>query len=184
MNKKSKKLIVCLVIFVFSMSCNTINSQKISHNDNEQSLTLPQNGNNTYPISEIDAETLCKKLKEIKKIPYDPRKITGDPIYDGLISQGKKAIPCLINKITDTTLIADPRSAPQVLDFRVGDAAVFILLIITEQNWQPEKMLSSDYAKKWESDGVYAYFAYVEDISNRKKLQQWWSKWAKENLSK
>jgi hypothetical protein len=95
------------------------------------------------------------------------------------MQKGREAVPCLIEKITDTTRMKDPRTAPKVPNFRVGDAAVFMLLYITRENWQPETMLSPEYAKYWETEGVYSYFAFVEKPQNRKKIQQWWKDWKK-----
>lgn len=80
--------------------------------------------------------------------------------------------------------MADPRTAPKIQDFRVGDAAIWILLHITKEGWQPDTMLSPKYAELWKTEGVYAYFEYVEKPENRKKIQIWWKNWMKENLDK
>lgn len=126
-------------------------------------------------LSQRSDLSLCYRLAQLKKIPYDTRKPAGDPVYDELIAAGKGAIPCLIDKITDTTLIPDPREGdPHVAEFRVGDAAVFILMIITGVDSHPEQMLPRKYANLWEEEGIYAYFYYVEKASNRRQLQAWW----------
>jgi hypothetical protein len=124
--------------------------------------------------------SLCYRLAQLKNIPYDSSKPAGDPVYDELIAAGKQAIPCLIDKITDTSIIPDPREGdPVITDFRVGDAAVFMLMIITGVEAHPEKMLPPRYAKLWKEEGIYSYFSYVEKPSNRRQLQVWWRNWVK-----
>jgi hypothetical protein len=129
----------------------------------------------------MDVESLCERLSSIRKIPYrDPK--NSDPIYDALIAKGNEAIPCLVDKVIDVTEMSDPREAPPVEGYTVGDTAVFILLAITNQRNHPEIMLPPKYAKLWETEGIYSYFAYVEKLENRKKVQQWWKHWMAENL--
>jgi len=131
----------------------------------------------------LTEKELCKRLRELKKIPYEENKVAGDPIYDGLMSQGRKAIPCLIEKVTDPRVIEDPREGdPHIHGFTVGDAAVFLLMNITGVDEHPEAMLPPEFAKQWTSQGIYSYFAYVEKPHNRLALQNWWRNWAKKNL--
>jgi hypothetical protein len=155
-----------------------VSQNKIIQETNKTDIQI-ESKNSNFVDNDVDVASLCNKLHELKQMPYDPSEKSDDSIYNGLMQKGKEAIPCLIEKIADTTLMNDPRQAPHIQDFRVGDAAVFMLLYITKENWQPETMLSPEYAKNWESDGVYAYFAYVEKSQNRKKLQQWWKNWMK-----
>ena len=129
----------------------------------------------------LDAETLCQRLQEIKHIPYHSSLPSEDPIYLGLMEAGEKAIPCLVEKITDTKVIDDPNDASQVIGFTVGDAATFMLLYITNEDWQPGSMFPQVVAKQWKSEGVYAYYAYVEKPKNRRAFQQWWKMWMKKS---
>ncbi len=122
------------------------------------------------------ADKHCAHLDEMKRMPTKD-KIAGDRIYDGLMRQGGKAIPCLISRITDTRVMPDPREVPHVRDFKVGDAALFMLHRITKipfTDAMPEEVM-----KDWETDGVYAYFRYVESAKNRKIIKKWWQKKAK-----
>lgn len=50
----------------------------------------------------------------------------------------------------------DPRQAPVYRDFRVGDAAFFVLLRITKVPF--EEMLPTQVRSELEDEGVYAYF--------------------------
>ena len=96
-------------------------------------------------------------------------------------------MPCLIEKITDTTTMPDPRySVPHVQYYVVGDTAVFILLrILSRDDTEWKKLmigsLPPKYADEWETNGVYAYFNYVSDPRNRTQLKNWWKKWLTEN---
>lgn len=127
--------------------------------------------------------SLCEQLNKIRKLPSrDPS--DSDPIYEAIIARGEEAIPCLVEKITDESLMPDPREAPPYQNYKVGDTAYFLLLRITQKDDDIAKMLPPKYAKLWATEGVYAYFAYVEKMENRKELQRFWRDWMKENLKK
>lgn len=179
----SRPMFVVIVLGMIA-SCSFIKSHNETSNITNIALITPHQSGANESSSVEDVASLCEKLDELKKIPYSYGEVADDPIYDGLVSKDIKAIPCLVDKITDTKLMDDPRTAPHVGDFRVGDAAIFMLLMITKEEWQPETMLSPEYAKLWKTEGVYAYFAYVEKPANRKKIQLWWKNWMKENLDK
>jgi hypothetical protein len=130
--------------------------------------------------AETEAERLCARLSETKGWPAKNERINDD-VYNGLIKQGKAALPCLVNRIADTTKMRDPRPDPLYLNFRVGDAAFFLAHQIA--NVPLEQMLPANVQTRWKEEGVYAYFRYVEKAANRKVLQNKWKIWLKENLS-
>ncbi|MGH9843662.1 MAG: hypothetical protein ACREEM_33415 [Blastocatellia bacterium] len=127
-----------------------------------------------------EAEQLCARLSKTKGWPAKNESVS-DEIYNGLIKQGKAALPCLINRITATAMMRDPRPGPIHLDFRVGDAAFFLVHEIT--GVPLEQMLPDQIKRRWGKEGVYAYFKYVEKTVNRKALQNRWKAWLKENPS-
>lgn len=173
---------ICLLLSTSIISCKSTRSGAHAEDDaGVQAIPYPQA--TASPVA-ADAEELCERLAELKVIPYWPGEVAGDPIYDGLVNAGNGAIPCLVNKITDTTLMDDPRTAPKIQDFTVGDAAVFMLLYITEEPWQPETMFPPKFAELWKTEGVYAYFEFVKKPENRKKIQAWWKNWMRKNLHK
>lgn len=133
----------------------------------------------TTTSSPIDVKGLCARLGEMKDMPYHPGQRNDDPIYNGLMDAGASAIPCLIEKIVDTTPMQDPNKSPSVSGFVVGDAATFMLLYITRVPWQPESMFPPSVAKTWTSRGIFAYYAYTEKPANRRAFQQWWKDWYK-----
>ncbi len=194
MEKKKKmsmsNFVVLLVILqlTFVCSCSSVNSANhrdsninsispVAYNEETKSQTADdvQPKENTF-----DVESLCNELRNIKRMPHEAQETADDPIYDGLIAMGVKAIPCLVEKVTDTTVIEDPREAPHVHGFTVGDAAVFMLHRITKE--PIEEILVGNYKDEWKTNGVYAYFSYVEKLENRKKIQLWWKNWMKENF--
>jgi len=181
MKKKSISMnIFMIVVSVISISCGSVGSQSENTFNSSENLSVFPKA--TASLDPSSTSLLCERLAELKEIPYYPGEVSEDPIYNGLMKAGDKAIPCLIEKITDTTRIDDPRIAPHIQDFTVGDAAVWLLLYVTKMEWQPETMFPPEYAKRWKTEGVYAYFAYVEKPANRKRIQMWWKTWMKENL--
>lgn len=131
-------------------------------------------------------ENLCKRLSEIKALPNKEPNET-DPIYESLIARGDAALPCLIDKIADAKKMRDPRQAPVWQHYAVGDTAVFVILHIVssgnDDRWEELMLasLSQPYREEWKTNGIYAYFNYVSEPPNRKKLQVWWRNWLKEN---
>lgn len=133
-------------------------------------------------ISQMSASELCNRLISIDTLPTRDPNIT-DPIYESLIAKGEEALPCLIEKITDTTSVPDPRySVPPWQHYKVGDTAVFVLLDIAsagDDAWERlmRESLPKKSAEEWETNGIYAYFNYVSEPKNRKELQRWWKNW-------
>jgi len=138
-------------------------------------------------IASFTSSQLCARLISVDTLPTWEPEIT-DPIYEGLIAKGDDAIPCLIEKISDTTPMPDPRySVPHWQNFVVGDTAVFILLDIqSKRDWSIWERLMNEnlpqkYKEEWKTNGIYTYFNYVSELKNRKELQRSWRKWLKEN---
>ena len=181
---------LCAVSFVFSIACTR--PHLISENSREpepEFKTTPEIINCPIPIhiAGMSAPELCNRLISIDTLPDKEPAVT-NPIYESLILKGDEAIPCLVENISDTTPIPDPRySVTHWQHFAVGDTAVFILLKILskDENSKWEKlmleMLPPKYAAEWESNGVYAYFNYVSEERNRKVLRKWWIQWLKQN---
>lgn len=128
------------------------------------------------------AEALCKRLSEIKNMPFKREKVS-DEVYSGLAELNEAAIPCLIEKLTDTTRMPDPRHEPTFSDFfTVGDAAFFTLIRLVDVPF--EKVLPDEVMSKWKERGLYAYFEYVQKDENRKKLQIKWRTWYRERANR
>jgi len=173
-------LVLGLVGFGVIATFNTGKPLTSSERNADDFLTPPAPSRSPELIND-SSELLCSRLSEIKKIPHrDPK--DSDPIFDAILSKGNEAVPCLVDKLTDTTLMDDPREAPPYQDFRVGDTAFFILAKLTKRDGQLRELLPPQYEKRWKTEGVYAYFSYVENAANRKKIQIWWKNWMKNNL--
>ena len=172
-----------LIVATVAFSCSSSQLSKVE--SEKRSVEIVGNPRPTLSMSNTPSARssfdLCKRLGELKKIPYEKNEVADDPVFDGLMKQGQRAIPCLIDRVIDTHVIEDPRDGdPHIHGFTVGDAAVFMLLNITDV--QPEAMLPPEFAQHWNDQGIYSYFAYVEKRQNRKVLQNWWRNWAKKNL--
>lgn len=180
MLKKTTQKVICCLLALGVLGC----SESSSNTNDAVTKTYPspqliEKERSIY--MDESAESLCKRLHEIKKLPYrDPNDT--DPIYEALIAKGREAMPCLIEKITDECPMPDPREAPPWQNYKVGDTAVFILVDIASNDEDfILKMLPPKYRQEWETNGVYAYFNYVFEPSNRRELQKWWRNWMKKN---
>lgn len=190
---KSVSIIFIVSIIIAAAGCSS--AEPDGNNSASQNVTRatpePEPTKFVLPAEYLDAspEELCARLAEVTILPYRDSNST-DPIYDAMVAKGNDAIPCLIEKISDTTKMSDPREAPKWQNYAVGDTAVFILLrILTEdktEKWERMflDMLPPKYREEWKTNGVYAYFNYVSESNNRKELQRWWQKWAKDNIAR
>lgn len=124
--------------------------------------------------AELNGADYCARLYQIKSLPRHDEPID-DGAYNELIDAGEKAIPCLIEKITDTTEMEDPRCPRFTDNFKVGDMAYFVLLDIGGIGF--EQMLPAETQELIKTEGAFAYHWYVEEEGNRDRLQDRLKEW-------
>ena len=112
---------------------------------------------------------LCARLAEVRVLPFKDESVD-DPVYNGLVSLGRNAVPCLIGEITNTKLTHDPRKAPHYGNVKVGDVAFWILGRIVTLRY--DKLFPQDVSKRFADEGVYAYFDWINKPGHRTLLQQ------------
>jgi hypothetical protein len=98
-----------------------------------------------------------------------------DDAYLALMGAGDAVLPCLIDRISDTTPMPDPRMAPRYGGTVVGDVAVFMLTRKTGRDFT--EFLPDDVKASYAIRGVYAYFDYVAEPAHRRDLQERWREW-------
>ena len=125
----------------------------------------------------LNAQTRCDRLSEIRIMPFKDERVD-DPAYYSLIEAGQSALPCLIAKVTDTRKMHDPRQAPGYagIEARVGDVAYFMLVRIANLDFI--EMFPVKVQESYKTEGVYAYFEFVQKHRNRawlrRKLDRWY----------
>jgi hypothetical protein len=92
-----------------------------------------------------------------------------DSAYRDLIDAGEAVLPCLIEKVADSTGMADPRGIPGPTDTRIGDVAYFVLSRISNLDFI--ELLPTYVQKEYQTEGVFAYHRYVAKRENRLKLK-------------
>ncbi len=128
----------------------------------------------SIPKEMIVAKALCNSISEIKFLSVE-NETGNDETYDALIEAGESVVPCLIEKITDTTIMPDPRGTRVSKETKVGDVAYFVLIDITKLDFT--EMLPDKVKEKFKVEGVYAYHDYIERKGSRKRLQERLIKW-------
>lgn len=169
------KLISLFAFFILSVSCGSPAHTPESRNGNSSERPLQASSPNK--LSRQESQALCERIAEIKELPFDPEERGIDSVYDAFMDAGESVVPCLITKVSDTTSMRDPRSAPRYpdIDNKIGDVAYFILLDITKLDIV--EFLPPNVKASFEVDGVYAYFKYVKTRENRLKLQDRLFEW-------
>jgi len=128
----------------------------------------------TTHLCSADGKDPCDRLNEIKELPFKNEAVQ-DEVYNSLVMLREKAIPCLIDKLTDTTPMKDPRKVPPCERFAVGDAAHCVLTDITKVPF--EEFLPTAVKERYLEIGADAYFEYVQRPENRVQLQKRWGAW-------
>lgn len=158
-------LLIAALIFVLSLATSCGSSFHANSVTPKFEATPP-------PV--INVDSLCDRIVDIKILPHKDEPVD-DPAYNALLGAGEKAIPCLIRKITDKTVMTDPRQAPKVTGVRVGDVAYFLFVDFGKLDFV--ELLPPDARKKYARDGVYGYFEQIDEGNNRKNLQESAFKW-------
>ena len=127
-----------------------------------------------------DAKALCNRIAEIKQLT-DRVESGVDATYDALVKAGEAIVPCLIEKITDTKIMPDPRCPTISGATKVGDVAYFVLVRITKIGFV--EFLPADVQQKSKTEGVYAYHDYIERKGKRKQLQSKLREWYRKKQS-
>ena len=110
---------------------------------------------------------LCNRVAQIRGLPLKAD-FGGDAAYQAIVGAGETVVTCLIQKVTDTTPMHDPR-CPPIARTTVGDVAYFVLTDITKLDFV--ELLPADVQKNYETYGAYAYHAYIRRKGARRQLQ-------------
>jgi hypothetical protein len=126
-------------------------------------------------ISEhANAQNLCDRVSEIRIMPFKDE-LVDDAAYYSLIEAGESALPCLIAKVTDTRKMRDPRQSPRYDGTRVGDVAYFMLMRIAKFDFI--EVFPAKVREKYKTEGIYAYFEFVQKKRSRVWLQRKLNGW-------
>ena len=123
---------------------------------------------------QANAQNLCDRVSEIRIMPFKGERVD-DAAYYSLIEAGESALPCLIAKVTDVRKTRDPRQAPTYSDVRVGDVAYFVLVDIAKIDFI--ELFPAKVQRRYKTEGVYAYFEFVQKKRNRVWLQRKLNEW-------
>lgn len=117
---------------------------------------------------------LCDRVSEIKSLPHYNEKGV-DEVYDALAEAGERVVPCLIDKISDTTK-TDFENCPATSgNTRVGDVAFYVLVRMLEFKF--DEFLPPDVQKTYKTEGIYAFYDYIDNEKNRAELQTKLREW-------
>jgi hypothetical protein len=157
-----------IIVIALGASCGrSVERTTAAYNDSPDRKESPS----PYGVSKTqDPSALCNRISEIKILPMKGEK-GDDATYDDFMKAGDAVVPCLIERVTDTTKMRDPRQEPGYPDveIRIGDIAFFLMVDITKIPFT--EPLPAEVQKEYAEDGVYAYFKFVKKPENRKKLQ-------------
>jgi hypothetical protein len=170
-----------LVLLAVCASCGQ-STYRVQTNLTQSARHVPPGTDHKKSMAQ-DPSLLCNQISEIKILPAKDEPVD-DPVYNDLVEAGEAVIPCLIEKITDTTEMPDPRQAPRYPDIvtRVGDVAYYVLIRIAKVKFV--EFLPDDVQQDFKEDGMYAYFKFVERQDSRQRLQNELDEWYRQKYIK
>jgi hypothetical protein len=113
---------------------------------------------------------VCDLVMQVRAMPFRPGEKGFDRNYDQLFGDSV-ATDKLVECITDTRLMADPRMMPdKVNNFRVGDAAYMIF--VDKSRLMFEYFFPEDVRKKVKRDGARYYFDWINQGNHREALKK------------
>src|ERR1700752_363339 len=136
--------------------------------------------NHAQTKAAFNALRLCDQISEIKRFP-----VKGEPgvdsTYDALIAAGDDVIPCLIERITDTTPMHDPRCPAWAEKVAVGDTAYYVLLDKTDLGFAD--LLPKNIQERYKTERVLAFDKYIRQKGARRQLQSRLHEWYRKTHS-
>lgn len=117
----------------------------------------------------------CKKIAYISEFPFKDIGTPRDPVYRVLRAVREATIRCLIEEVTNNTLMQNPTVNPEPSKVAVGDIAFFIWWRVTGAEFDE---LFPDYVvNRYRENGIASYFEYIQVPGNRMRLQDRLNQW-------
>jgi hypothetical protein len=195
---RARILLVCIIVAL--ASCFSLDSRKptllIAHSSgrhHSSNLSMPDH---PMPpeLTPIDAkqlaELMCRQLPNVTTIleyvrvdtagvplppPQEP--MVTDDVYDTLVRLGPYSLSCLIDRLSDTRWMPDPRSEPLLGGPVVGDVAYMIL-----GDKGVDDLLPSLAHKKAQDLRMDYWFLWPSIGNHRRRLQNAVREWVAEHL--
>ncbi|MDQ3132954.1 MAG: hypothetical protein M3Q99_19665 [Acidobacteriota bacterium] len=160
------KAVILVIIFAIGTACSPTAQSSVADRSPVQSPVAV-----VTPL--INPNALCSRVSEIKHL--SSRVEPDDPAHIAILEAGEAVLPCLIEKVADSTPMEDPRGIPGPTDTRVGDVAYFLIVDIGKLDFI--ELLPAEVQKEYETEGVYAYHWFVSKRKNRLELQAKLKEW-------
>jgi hypothetical protein len=122
----------------------------------------------------VGAAGYCARIKDVREIPFKGEPVKDD-VYNGLKAATPEVLPCLIDRVTDTHQMRDPRRSITVDSVAVGDVAVFLVWDLG--HFAAGEEMPPALRAAFKEEGVNAYFRYVAKPANRKAMQKYLRGW-------
>lgn len=127
----------------------------------------------SYGCSNLNAESdlKCERLiSEVTIIPFrSGSEVAGKYNYFIQNSEDDFLKSCLLESVTNTNSMPDPRESMPLKEVATGDVAVFLL--VRMYNLRYQDILPRESAEKWQDQGIFAYFESVETLDGRMQIQ-------------
>lgn len=122
--------------------------------------------------NKLDDESCVELILGITHIPFKDSISVPGKYYEVLDAREDKSIRlCLLNNITNETLMPDPRQVPgRQTNNRIGDVSVYMLwrmYDLSHEDILPQRLWS-----RWDHMGVFVYHEYIREDGAREALQK------------
>ena len=139
--------------------------------------TGPAQADNSKTKKSQNPQHLCERIRDIKIVPLKAERGV-DKVFDEFLDAGDEVVPCLVATVTDTREMRNPFQHPGFgFPTRIGDVAFFILLYIKDMT--ADRFLPPELQEEYKTWGIYTYYKYVQEPTNRNLVQNNLRKWYK-----
>jgi len=140
--------------------------------DQRTSIKVNANANVAVRTGNVESEPpelLCSRLTEIKAVTFRGERGV-DKTFDAFLDAGDAVVPCLIERVMDSSKIKKPIQTPGYagIEFRTGDLAFFVLLFMKQVT--ADQFLPDGPKRDYETEGSYTYYKFVQTRAGRKKV--------------
>lgn len=128
-----------------------------------------------HPLSVDKIKEIVNRLPDIEWLEVEDGKVQPDKNAAAILVLGKKAVPYLVEKITDE------QKSNWLAWASIGDVAHMFLSIIYRLNW-PSSKFAQEHGLKLDTPYLEYYHRFLKDDSNvknyenRRKLQDAWER--------
>lgn len=170
-----RTILTCITLSIM-LACSASKGNSPTTNVAIPSASATPAQSATKQMTPQEIARVCDRLPQIKIVPLDGGR-GRDEVFDAFMEAGEPVVPCLIDKVTDATVIRNPFEFSRYAGYEIrrGDVAFFLILYMKDLT--ADQFLPDQLKVEYQTEGLYTYFKYVDSQTNRGELKKSLRNW-------